>query len=208
MPPPPDSVDQLTRAVQETLDSVVSPTVRDSLIGQALTSAHEREIPGDPTRFRQFLDGPLQNALMRALGSELGRSVARELDRVTEPLVRMRAHTPPTVRRVLLRPRSNPPSTRPGGSRPRSNPPSVRRPTPIDVPRPSGGRIRDLDGMSTRPPVSARTASHIWTRERCSGLSATWLWYCANVNSAARIARTTADPRVPPTNARRVRVIV
>ena len=36
MPPFSDSVDPLTRAVHETLDTVVSPTVRDSLIGQAL----------------------------------------------------------------------------------------------------------------------------------------------------------------------------
>src|SRR5215470_17164023 len=49
--------------------------------------------------------------------------------------------------------------------------------------------------VSTRPLVSTRTASHIATRFLCSVPPAGWLWYCAKVNSAARVGFTTmVDP--------------
>lgn len=130
--------DELTRAVCETLDSVVTPAVRDTLIGEALESAQAPGIPADPAKLRAFLSGPLQEALERALGLELGRSVTRELELVADRLAPASRFTPAPVGKR----RGRTGSLRPAKGRPRSNPPPARRPTPIDVPRPSSSKRR------------------------------------------------------------------
>jgi hypothetical protein len=74
----------LSHAVRETLDAVVSPSVRDALLTEALAAARAAELPREPAEFRDFLEGPLREALVKALGSELGDSVAVELERLAE----------------------------------------------------------------------------------------------------------------------------
>src|SRR5687767_7080012 len=74
----------LSHAVRETLDAVVSPSVRDALLNEALLAARAAELPREPEEFRDFLEGPLRAALVRALGAELGDSVAVELERLAE----------------------------------------------------------------------------------------------------------------------------
>ncbi|HET9954702.1 MAG TPA: hypothetical protein VFQ61_09360 [Polyangiaceae bacterium] len=113
----------LMRVVQETLDSIVSPNVRDALLQEALLLGGEAELPTQKQRFPAFLDGPLRKALTRALGPELGQSVVSELERLTfidsEPI---RESTPkPTARG-----RRHPLATLPAGaaaSEPIASPP-------------------------------------------------------------------------------------
>jgi hypothetical protein len=76
----------LTRAVRDTLDSVVSPAVRESLLSEALTLAGEAAIPEETQKFLLFIDTGLRRVLERALGRELGRSVVAELERLIGPL--------------------------------------------------------------------------------------------------------------------------
>lgn len=78
----------LARALRETLDSIVSVAVRNTLLDEALLAANEREIPTELRRFHEFLDTALRRTLERALGHELGRSVIAELERLTEGLTR------------------------------------------------------------------------------------------------------------------------
>src|SRR5690606_39091013 len=84
----------LTRALCETLDSILSPTARDALLSEALALSGRSEIPLEPTAFRAFLAGPLASALERTLGVKLGGSVAAELERATARLLPRPALTP------------------------------------------------------------------------------------------------------------------
>src|SRR5687767_1730627 len=79
-----ESAQLISQAVRETLDSVVSPSVRDALLEDALKASREAELPSDPERFRDFVGGPLRDVLMKALGTELGETVAAELERLAE----------------------------------------------------------------------------------------------------------------------------
>lgn len=72
------------RAVSDTLDSIVSPGVRDTLLTEALSLAGEISVPRREREFRAFVRGPLSETLEKALGQELGRSVAAELLRLSE----------------------------------------------------------------------------------------------------------------------------
>jgi hypothetical protein len=127
-----------TRALRETLDSLLSPTLRDTLIGEALALAREGAIPWEPARFREFLAGPLAAALARALGKELGRSVTLEIERVTELLLPQPSFVsmmppPPRRQRIQTSPSGVARSNRVQGRD--SNLPPGRRPTPLEVPR-------------------------------------------------------------------------
>jgi hypothetical protein len=72
------------RVVRDTLDSIVSAGVRDSVVTEALTLAGEIHVPRRAREFRAFTRGPLRETLERALGQELGRSVVAELIRLSE----------------------------------------------------------------------------------------------------------------------------
>jgi hypothetical protein len=141
-----------TRALRETLDSLLSPTLRDTLIGEALALAREGAIPFEPARFREFLTGPLAAALERGLGRELGRSVLQELERVTERLLPQPSFVsmmPPPPRRARI---ATSPSgaARLAGTRPRnarSPSPPARRATPLEVPR----ALRDVTTATELP---------------------------------------------------------
>lgn len=145
-----------TRALRETLDTLLSPTLRDTLIGEALALAREGAIPHDPARFRDFLSGPLAQALTRALGKELGLSVSQELDRVTQRLLPQQSFVsmmPPPPRRARITtspsggarlmnvapaPPSIPPVAEPRVSRqePPTEPPGSRLPSTMRPPAP------------------------------------------------------------------------
>lgn len=72
------------RVISDTLDSIVSSGVRDSVLAEALTLAGEIAVPHRAREFRAFVRGPLRETLERALGQELGRSVIAELMRLSE----------------------------------------------------------------------------------------------------------------------------
>jgi len=143
-----------TRALRETLDSLLSPTLRDTLIGEALALAREGAIPFEPSRFRDFVAGPLAAALERALGKELGRSVLQELERVTERLLPQPSFVsmmppPPSRARIATSPSG---AARLISGRSRGGSPN-RRATPLEVPR----KLREASTAElprTEPPRS------------------------------------------------------
>jgi hypothetical protein len=73
----------MASAVRETLDSIVSPSVRDTILARALGEAKKKELPAELAEFDNFVRGPLHDELVRALGPELGTSVAQELERIS-----------------------------------------------------------------------------------------------------------------------------
>jgi len=73
----------IVSAVRETLDSVVTPSVRDTILARALAAASRTELPTEPRELDEFLHGALQDTLVKALGPELGLSVSSELERIT-----------------------------------------------------------------------------------------------------------------------------
>jgi hypothetical protein len=105
----------IASAVRETLDSVVSPSVRDTILARALTVARMNQVPTEVTALGDFVQGPLHDSLVRSLGPELGLSVTTELERVVAlatPLAVSVKTEPPPARK---------PSTRmpaPGNRRP------------------------------------------------------------------------------------------
>src|SRR3954462_4218499 len=74
---------KIVNAVRETLDSVVTPSVRDTILARALAAASRTELPTEPRELDDFLHGALQDTLVKALGPELGLSVSSELERIT-----------------------------------------------------------------------------------------------------------------------------
>src|SRR5262245_44794196 len=78
----------LERRVRDTLDSVLSPSVRDALLSDALAADGASSVPNDPELLRRFVHGPLRDVLIRALGLELGDSVACEIDRMLDTVER------------------------------------------------------------------------------------------------------------------------
>jgi hypothetical protein len=72
----------IASAVQETLDSVVSPSVRDAILERALAAGRIAQVPTDATSLGEFVQGPLHDSLVQSLGPELGVSVTNELERI------------------------------------------------------------------------------------------------------------------------------
>jgi hypothetical protein len=72
----------LTSAVRETLDSVVTPSVRNAILDRALRAARRAQLPTDPKELDAFVQGPLHDTLVNSLGQQLGASVAAELGRI------------------------------------------------------------------------------------------------------------------------------
>jgi hypothetical protein len=108
----------IVSALKETLDSVVSPSVRDTILSRALTAARRHELPTDARAFEEFLQGPLHDSLIGALGQELGSSVAAELERISALAAQQPAAKQPPSRRQV----------------------DTVRPGARDKPLPSGGR--------------------------------------------------------------------
>jgi hypothetical protein len=72
----------IAHAVRETLDSVVSPSVRDAILARALAAGHFTQLPSDAEELGEFVQGPLHDSLVQSLGPLLGVSVTNELERI------------------------------------------------------------------------------------------------------------------------------
>jgi len=68
--------------VRETLDSVVSPSVRDAILGRALSAGRITQVPSEAMALGEFVQGPLHDSLIQSLGPALGVSVTTELERI------------------------------------------------------------------------------------------------------------------------------
>jgi hypothetical protein len=72
----------IANAVKETLDSVVSPSVRDAILARALAVGRMTIMPTEASALSDFVQGPLHDSLVQSLGSELGVSVTTEIERL------------------------------------------------------------------------------------------------------------------------------
>ncbi|HVR18890.1 MAG TPA: hypothetical protein VMS65_04325 [Polyangiaceae bacterium] len=72
----------IASAVKETLDSVVSPSVRDAILARALAAGRFTQLPNEAAALDEFVQGPLHDSLVQSLGPELGVSVTTELERI------------------------------------------------------------------------------------------------------------------------------
>lgn len=84
----------IVSALRETLDSVVTPSVRETILARALALAKRDELPSEPSELEEFLQGALHEALIKALGPELGLSVSSELERIASVAARPSGTTP------------------------------------------------------------------------------------------------------------------
>jgi hypothetical protein len=104
-------------------------------------------VPGDPERLRQFVAGPLRDVLMRALGTELGDSVACELDRMVDTVERAMSSRRPQSSQLN---NATPPRRR--------NSPPPRTAWPPSVPRDASATMRSAAPTPPAPPpVSAHS---------------------------------------------------
>jgi hypothetical protein len=72
----------IASAVRETLDSVMSPSVRDAILARALAAGRMVQVPADAAALGEFVQGPLHESLVHSLGPALGVSVTTELERI------------------------------------------------------------------------------------------------------------------------------
>ncbi|HVJ16347.1 MAG TPA: hypothetical protein VM686_12985 [Polyangiaceae bacterium] len=155
--------DYIARALRETLDSIVSPELRDRIVRSALQSAAMAQLPTHPSLFRQFMEGPLRESVLRTLGAELGASVMYELSSVVTAAERdlaVRSSRRPSNMGGSARSSSPPPVGTPPTS-PINHPPAHHLRTPIsawapsDVVRPSP--TMPSRGNTNRPPITPRS---------------------------------------------------
>jgi len=145
--------------VNETLDSIVSPAVRDTLLAEALSAASLNELPVDTRQLLSFFDGPLRRVLERALGPELGSSVTEELGRLSEGLPLDRG----TAKLAGARDRA--PRSRAGRE---SLLPRAEHPTRSDAPLPGGRRFTLPAGTDPSEAADAPNQPSLSERERMS----------------------------------------
>src|SRR5690349_12917981 len=136
----------LSDAVREALDSIVAPSVRDSVLAAALAEHAGSDVPNNPVEFEEFLCGPLRSALLRSLGEDAGQAIFEELERVSEAAISSMA--PPAPHAPTSRRSGAASGRRPSGGHRRTAapaaggtrhssapPPAARRPTPLHIPR-------------------------------------------------------------------------
>jgi hypothetical protein len=70
------------RTTIESLESVSSPSVAQSIVWAALTAARRTEVPEDIGPFREFVEGPLRQEVHRQLGAEALSHVLERLGHV------------------------------------------------------------------------------------------------------------------------------
>jgi hypothetical protein len=147
----------IVSAVRETLDSVVSPSVRDAILSRALAESQLPELPQEPAELDHFVQGPLQDSLVRSLGPELGMSVASELERIVSI----------AAKDAAARSKRRPEPVRPV---------RVSQPLPPTNPNP-GKRRATRSTMPSRdaPPAdaSARTTDELWAEQQRRGMAPT-----------------------------------
>ncbi|HEX4478265.1 MAG TPA: hypothetical protein VH142_24455 [Polyangiaceae bacterium] len=143
----PDDGSLFSRALRETLDTVVAPVVRDALIHDALVLSGLERLPADRATLYRFARNELRHVTERALGVELAETIAEEILRVTQAIP---SRFPPPAA---------PASQHAASTRPRSSTPALRRtPTPGIVTRrtaPFGTpAARSTPPHATQPPAT------------------------------------------------------
>lgn len=101
-----DDGERFLRALNETLDTVVTAIVRDALIHDALILSGKLALPSEREAMIAFAKGPLRSVTERALGTELADSIADEVARVIETTRITSAPPPPHLRRSTPAPRT------------------------------------------------------------------------------------------------------
>jgi len=158
----------IVSAVKETLDSVVTPSVRDTILARALAAIHRDEVPTEPRAFEEFLQGALHDALVKALGPELGLSVSSELERIATIAgqTKRRSEAPkarsePPARKVLE-------TVRPG--RDRSLPAAGKQSFPANSRKKSRSTMPSPDVL---PPGSVARTDERWAEHERRGIAPT-----------------------------------
>jgi len=170
----------IVSAVKETLDSVVTPSVRDTILSRALAAVKRSEVPTEPRAFEEFLQGPLHDALVKALGPELGLSVSSELERIAAFAGRDTKRSEPPARK-----RSEPPARKP-----------IETVRPGQRSLPAGGRSKK-PSRSTLPspdilaPGSVARTDERWAEHERRAIAPT-------LPAARRVAPGTSDPGPNP----------
>jgi hypothetical protein len=147
----------ISSAVRETLDSVVTPSVRNAILDRALRAARCAQLPTDRRELDAFVQGPLHDTLVSSLGQQLGASVSAELERIVAAADRH--ETPP--------PRSKADTIRPGRAASKPKMSAVARPsrptlpsrdhTPGSAaPRDKNAGERERRGMAPTLPATER----------------------------------------------------
>lgn len=149
----------ITSAVRETLDSVVTPSVRNAILDRALRAARRAQLPTDPQELDAFVQGPLHDTLVQSLGQQLGESVAAELERIVA--VADRSVTPVPSQRSKLE------TVRPGRSPSKPKMQVSARPSRSTMPS------RSYSGENVVPPGSAVLRDKDWAERERRGMAPT-----------------------------------
>jgi hypothetical protein len=208
--------DRFLRALRETLDTVVTPIVRDALIHDALILSGKLALPTERAAMIEFAKGALRTVTERALGVELADSVAEEIARMTEATRITSAPPPPHMRRPTPQPRTAravpghrrtpAPSAKRTDTMPGHRPPTVppsqpeasdRHPTMTPVPRP----LRRGQPAPSLSPWPSGMGSHIRRPvepEASTPSSARDYAESTGISGSALVAPRAADVREPP----------
>jgi hypothetical protein len=164
----------IANAVKETLDSVVSPSVRDAILARALAAGRLAQMPSEATAIGDFVQGPLHESLVHSLGPELGVSVTTEIERIlTLAVPHTVRHTKPEAATHAPEP-ARKPSTKFGAVGPtrrpsRSTMPSRVLPPGSAVSRDQRWADAEARGISPTLPASARVSDPVESRSRGPG---------------------------------------
>ncbi|HTQ02350.1 MAG TPA: hypothetical protein VMI54_00785 [Polyangiaceae bacterium] len=155
--------------------------MRDTILSRALALAKRDEVPTEPRELEEFLQGALHDALIKALGPELGLSVSTELERIAAVATRPSGTTPQQVavsRESTTRRERD--TVRPG-ARTKAVPTSGRRKPRSTLPSPE-----------MLPPGSVKAPDERWAEKERRAIAPT--------EPAGR--RVQAPPARPPSGAR------
>ena len=130
-------------ALRETLDSVVTPAVRDAILTVALAEMGELTVPTDVNGFRDFVRGPLRQALTDSLGDSLADTLVADLERLG-------CSIPPTIRPAS----GSPPGRRAGSVRTASS--RSQRAARSATPHPNGNHHSPLPPRRSLTPFPGR----------------------------------------------------
>jgi len=145
----------IANAVRETLDSVMSPSVRDAILERALAAGSMEQVPNDAAALGEFVQGPLHESLVKSLGSALGVSVTTELERIVA------LAAPHEARQTRPEPDASPKATRK---------PSTKMGAVAMSRRPSRSTMPSRDFL---PPGSVVSRDKGWADAELKGISPT-----------------------------------
>jgi hypothetical protein len=151
----------IVSAVKETLDSVVTPSVRDTILARALAADKRDEVPTEPRAFEEFLQGALHDALVKALGPELGLSVSSELERIALLAGQTKSRSEPPPRKAIE-------TVRPGRDR------SLAAQAKQSLPAASKKKSRStMPSPDILPPGSVARTDERWVEQERRGIAPT-----------------------------------